>query len=80
LFVPFSAVRAFVDPAVHFALQFEPFAGAVEADPAVIVEAEHEPEVPAILREVTEREQKPDAKADDKSADVVSIDAFRKKS
>jgi hypothetical protein len=80
LFVPFSAVRAFVDPSVHFALQFEPFAGAVEADPAVIVEAEHEPEVPAILREVTEREQKPDAKADDKSADVVSIDAFRKKS
>jgi hypothetical protein len=79
LFVPFSAVRAFVDPAVHFALQFEPFAGAVEADPAVIAEAEHEPEVPAILRETAERGEKPDDKADDKSADIVSIDAFRKK-
>jgi hypothetical protein len=80
LLVPFSAVRAFVDPSVHFALQFEPFAPAAEAaDPAVIAEAEREPEVPAILTATAEPEEKPARSADDTSAEIVSIDAFRKK-
>jgi hypothetical protein len=79
LFVPFSAVRAFVDPSVHFALQFEPFTGALEADSAAAAEAEREPEIPAILSETAERGEKTDAESEDKSAEIVSIDAFRKK-
>jgi hypothetical protein len=79
VYVPINAVRAFVDPSVHFALQFEPFAGAIEADSATAAEAEEEPQRPAILTKTAEREEKPEGHADDKSADVVSIDAFRKK-
>jgi hypothetical protein len=79
VYVPFSAVRAFVDPAVHFALQFEPFAGAANADAAATAEAELEPDEPPILHKTAEHDDKPDAPSEDKSADILSIDAFRKK-
>jgi hypothetical protein len=79
VYVPFSAVRAFVDPSVHFALQFEPSSVAADADPAAVAEAEQEDEPPQILRKAAEPDDKPGAPSDDKSADVVSIDAFRKK-
>ncbi len=89
LFVPFTAVKGFVDPSVQFALQFEPVPTDAVADAATIAEAEQEPEIPAILQRTADgpsepqRDQKPakPAKADDadKSADIVSIDAFRKK-
>jgi len=83
LLVPFTAVKAFVDPSVQFALQFEP-AAQEHIDPAVVAEAEQEPAVPAILRDAAEKEktasEPPPAKpADDKSAEIVSIEAFRKK-
>ena len=78
LLVPFTAVKGFVDPSVQFALQFE-LATAEQVDPEVVAEAEAEPDVPAILRDTAERGEKPGDKTDDKSAEIVSIEAFRKK-
>ncbi|MHA1560355.1 MAG: SspB family protein [Alphaproteobacteria bacterium] len=92
LLVPFSAIKAFVDPSVQFALQFEPATandetaagdpkdtadtgGEVVAGPAP---AEESPAADAPASE--------DGEADDTNekvsteAQVVSLDAFRKKS
>jgi hypothetical protein len=86
LLVPFTAVKGFIDPSVQFALQFEPVLAAADADPAIVAEAERGPEIPAILRETAEGEKdaapepRPAKAGDDRSADIVSIDAFRKKS
>ncbi|MDN2582439.1 SspB family protein [Aquibium sp. ELW1220] len=81
--VPFAAVRGFYDPSVNFELEFD-----VKAEPAAETAAIEEapPALPTPTRR-TER-LKPDAAAatsaegdDDaaKSAQVVSLDAFRKK-
>ena len=88
LLVPFTAVKGFVDPTAQFALQFEPVTGEPVADAETIAEAEAEPEIPAILQRTADgpkepREQKPAKPAEagdaDRSADIVRIDAFRKK-
>lgn len=63
LFVPFDAVKTFVDPSVSFGLQLEAQAEAGAAAPA-------EPEAPP-----PEAEPEPERKGD---AEVVSLDQFRK--
>ncbi|MDX8467551.1 SspB family protein [Mesorhizobium sp. VK23B] len=82
--IPFSAVRGFYDPSVNFELEFDVKAeGSVEDDDAapasepVAVVSEKKPES---KKKAAEAEKKP-AVADtgSKSADVVSLDAFRKK-
>ncbi len=88
--VPFSAVRGFYDPSVNFELEFDvrtdapasgevaalPTAEAAKPKPAPKAEpkkqaAEKPAPVPAVAAD------KPDG--DGKSAEVVSLDAFRKK-
>lgn len=84
--VPFSAVRGFYDPSVNFELEFDvktevadnseepPVPVAEKPRPVVVGKApEAKPEVAA-----AEKETAPDGAAA-KGADVVSLDAFRKK-
>ena len=77
LFVPFTAVKGFADPSVGFQLQFVPVA-------APVVTAEPVPEtspvtlVPPVAREKAAGENKDEA-AKTPAAQVVSLDAFRKK-
>lgn len=82
--IPFSAVRGFYDPSVNFELEFD-----VKADEGIeTIEEEPEPEVPAKRAAPAKTgakkkvAQTADAEADAgpaKGADVVSLDAFRKK-
>ena len=87
LLVPFTAVKGFVDPSVQFGLQFEvaPKAEAVtetetgtkpeQARPTVSV-----PAVPAPkIVEAKADEPPPKPKGEPVEAEVVSLDAFRKK-
>jgi hypothetical protein len=87
LFVPFTAVKGFVDPSVQFGLQFEvaPKADAVaeteagmkpeQAKPAVSVPAVPAPKI--VEAKADEPAEKP--KGEPIEAEVVSLDAFRKK-
>ena len=83
--IPFSAVRGFYDPSVNFELEFD-----VKAEPAAVpVEAPApEAKTPAAPKKVEPRRkppvqpvpEEPAAPAAAKSgAEVVSLDAFRKK-
>jgi uncharacterized protein len=80
--IPFSAVRGFYDPSVIFELEFD-----VKTEEAAPVE--QEPEVPVIAA-VPDKKPEPKKKAAEpakaeteeaagKGAEVVSLDAFRKK-
>ncbi len=97
LLIPFSAVKAFVDPSVQFALQFEPAmepvaAAAEEPDAAAPIPLpKKNPELvaaptavkakPAKEKEPKEAPATPAAAAEKPAGDaqVVSLDAFRKK-
>ncbi len=89
LSIPFSAVRGFYDPSVNFELEFDVSAVAPENDdeegsitPIEIAETEEKPK----SRKKPAAEKAPAAQAPDEdgdkpkpSADVVSLDSFRKK-
>lgn len=84
--IPFSAVRGFYDPSVNFELEFD--VKAPEAEEATPEEAAAIEEIaPAALpvrkagkkSEATEPAQPGAEDENHKSADVVSLDAFRKK-
>lgn len=82
--IPFSAVRGFYDPSVNFELEFDvktetsaegELAGKPASEPLAVV-AEKKPE----KKKTAEAEKKPAAAdAAAKGAEVVSLDAFRKK-
>jgi hypothetical protein len=84
--VPFSAVRGFYDPSVNFELEFDvktdAAEGAGETAPATI-----EKPKPVVVGKTPEPKPETDAPAKEatadgaaaKGADVVSLDAFRKK-
>jgi hypothetical protein len=83
LLVPFTAVRGFVDPSVPFGLTFEsaPAAAAVSDEPV----AANPPPAPA-LRAIEDKprlalagDKKEDVGDAVRDAEVVSLDAFRKK-
>ncbi|TIT18057.1 MAG: hypothetical protein E5W70_30555 [Mesorhizobium sp.] len=83
--IPFSAVRGFYDPSVNFELEFDvktdtPAEQETKAKPApepLAIVAEKKPET---KKKAAEAEKKPAAaEAGAKGADVVSLDAFRKK-
>ncbi|MBZ9675911.1 SspB family protein [Mesorhizobium sp. ES1-1] len=85
--IPFSAVRGFYDPSVNFELEFDVKTDVAAADepaaqpapePLTIV-SEKKPK--AEKKSAAEPEKQPAAAADAgaKGADVVSLDAFRKK-
>jgi len=88
--IPFSAVRGFYDPSVNFELEFDVKAeeadGEEEEEPAAQGPVAIAPEKKAPARKKQAEADKPDqGKAEDgdaapnKGADVVSLDAFRKK-
>ncbi|MGD9739347.1 MAG: SspB family protein [Bauldia sp.] len=87
LLIPFSALKAFVDPSVQFSLQFEPaqVAAEEEAPEPTAVEASKKGDVapsPLAVRAKPSKEATPPAEAERPAGDaqVVSLDAFRKKS
>ncbi|TGQ42696.1 MULTISPECIES: SspB family protein [unclassified Mesorhizobium] len=83
--IPFSAVRGFYDPSVNFELEFDVKTDSAEDEPAtqpapepLAIVPEKKPETKK--RAAAEAEKKPAvADAAGKGADVVSLDAFRKK-
>lgn len=80
--IPFSAVRGFYDPSVNFELEFEVKTEAAEpeevpAAPIAVVKPERKSE-PKKKAAAPEKET-PDEQAPAKGAEVVSLDAFRKK-
>jgi hypothetical protein len=78
--VPFAAVRGFYDPSVNFELEFD-----VKSEPVAVVEPVRPVAVEKPAPKKAEPKEKPASpksapSADEgKSADVVSLDAFRKK-
>ena len=94
LVVPFSAIKGFVDPSVQFRLLFEPMMEEAETEdgeaPAPTPESvvgEFEPAAPGEAGEeapASAAEESGEAAEDeedvDRTAEVVSLDAFRKKS
>ncbi|MCX7304937.1 MAG: SspB family protein [Hyphomicrobiales bacterium] len=88
--IPFAAVRGFYDPSVNFELEFdvktEAAAEAIDKSakppveiakaPAAVKKAEPKKKAPA---EPAKEEAVADAQPGAKGADVVSLDAFRKK-
>ncbi len=88
--VPFSAVKGFFDPSVQFGLQFEPSSGEDEEDdetaedniPGAVIEptpiTEMPRPIPVAPRE-GEAARKDDGEGAAPGAEVVSLDAFRKK-
>ncbi len=79
LLIPFAAIKGFFDPSVQFGLQFDSGAAAAKADgeseprsvPALATAGDSEPALPD---PVVEDEDEPR-----EGAEVVSLDAFRKK-
>ena len=85
--IPFSAVRGFYDPSVSFELEFDVNQEAAEAPVATLptAEAAKPQPVPAEAKpakgaaDAPKKQAKKPQADDGKSADVVSLDAFRKK-
>ena len=77
LFVPFSAVKTFADPSVGFQLQF----AVVAAPPRPLELVEDKPSIALVppAEEKKPEPAEPDAAAPATAAQVVSLDAFRKK-
>lgn len=83
--IPFSAVRGFYDPSVNFELEFDVKTEGAAAEEAPVrpapepraVAAEKKPEPKK--KNADDPEKKPAAADASKSAEVVSLDAFRKK-
>ena len=83
LYIPFSAIRAFYDPSVEFGLQFHvepdasPTSEPLQAAPAIIApEISKTATAPDDAPEVEETEHPEDTAQE---AEVVQLDAFRKK-
>lgn len=78
--IPFAAVRGFYDPSVNFELEFDPKVSASEEPEPAALPAEAPEQEPAAKRVGGAKEKPQAVEADAKgSADVVSLDAFRKK-
>lgn len=83
--IPFSAVRGFYDPSVNFELEFdvktdisaEDEAPAQPAPESLAIVSEKKPK--AEKKAAADAEKKPAVADAGKGADVVSLDAFRKK-
>lgn len=85
--IPFSAVRGFYDPSVSFELEFDVKQEGVEAAPLATLPAAETPAGPQpVPRPGKPAKEKPapagkagEEEGEAKGADVVSLDAFRKK-
>lgn len=83
--VPFSAVRGFYDPSVNFELEFDVKTEVAQPSPLPVAEPKKAPQLAEPLKPAVKPEEAQSAEDKDavdqagKSADVVSLDAFRKK-
>ena len=77
LYVPYDAIKTFVDPTVEFGLRFETQGEEDEADGTHPKPQELLPR-PPVSKIPTKSEQDDDAKKVAKDADIVSLDSFRK--
>lgn len=81
--IPFTAVRGFYDPSTNFELEFDTKAEAIEAEPPAPakLEAVPKPQSQPASKPEGKKDAEPSGKQDAaaKGADVVSLDAFRKK-
>lgn len=82
--IPFSAVRGFYDPSVNFELEFDVKTEGVAPAPAPVSDTRAPMQVVEATKPAKKEKEAPreEPAADDsaaKSADVVSLDAFRKK-
>ena len=73
LTIPFAAISGFADPSVKFALQFHTTAEQMEKEQAKLVVAS------ASLRGFNKDDAKREGDENEGGAEVVSLDAFRKK-
>ncbi|WP_146587802.1 SspB family protein [Puniceibacterium confluentis] len=77
LYIPYDAIKTFVDPSVEFGLRFETHEeeddDEVDAEDSAETAGEAKPAAPAAKPKLGSS-----AKADKKDADVVSLDSFRK--
>ena len=80
--IPFSAVRGFYDPAVNFELEFLDTEAPLQAEAERTHEANAAPAsetVPPAVKDASSEKNSADEDHGSKGADVVSLDAFRKK-
>lgn len=70
LYIPFDAIKTFVDPSVEFGLRFEPTDDDDDAELSPHLTTVGDQRIEAV-------EEEPDQSAD-KGGDVVSLDSFRK--
>ncbi|WP_281017888.1 MULTISPECIES: ClpXP protease specificity-enhancing factor SspB [unclassified Minwuia] len=81
--VPYAAVTSFADPSVQFGLQFEPQMDQIDSESVVPAGNAFAPmKVPEESgdSEVPEAEESGEGAPEEKAGEVVSLDAFRKKS
>lgn len=76
MFIPYDAIRTFVDPSVEFGLRFESQDDETEAAPKKPVQAT--PALKPAKDPKPKKKGKGKGKAKSKDAEVVSLDAFRK--
>ena len=74
LYIPYDAIRTFVDPSVEFGLRFE----AVEDGPEEAAPDAGDGSATPLPAVAAQSETEEDADEDKRDAEVVSLDAFRK--
>lgn len=89
LIIPYAAIKGFFDPSVQFGLQFEPLEPAPVSANAEKTDRKHPQSAAPAARDAPagsagktkpRPKPKPKTEAANESAEVVSLDAFRKKS
>ena len=75
LFIPYDAIKTFVDPSVEFGLRFESHDEAEEAPVHAVPETKPRSEKPKAAKPV---KPEPAKNGSHKDADIVSLDSFRK--
>jgi hypothetical protein len=78
LYVPYGALKTFVDPSVEFGLRFETQGEEDEADGTLPKPQELLPRPPVSKIAAKSEQDEDDAKKVAKDADIVSLDSFRK--
>ncbi len=82
LYIPYDAIKTFVDPSVEFGLRFEAHEAeegeSAETEMAVIEPAKEQDRPAPESKSAAPAQNQSDASAPKKDADIVSLDSFRK--
>ncbi len=78
LHIPFAAVSSFADPSAQFGLQFQVDA-ALESEPVIELDVDESDEIAEGEDDKIEAEENAEKPAADQGAQVITLDAFRKK-